>query len=108
MAARLIVVDRSGDEHQVAVEGQAALSIMEIIRDSGVEEILAICGGCCSCSTCHIYVDDAFLARLPPIGADESDLLDGSDHRTENSRLSCQIRFARQLDGLRLTVAPEG
>ncbi|MGW1420804.1 2Fe-2S iron-sulfur cluster-binding protein [Bradyrhizobium manausense] len=79
---------------------------MEIIRDSGVEQILAICGGCCSCSTCHVYVNSP-AKELPPIGVDERDLLDGSQHRTEESRLSCQIRFHDDLDGIKLTVAPE-
>lgn len=104
---KLIVIDRSGQEHVLSAEGSGRLNIMEIIRDSGAEEILAICGGCCSCSTCHIYVDPAHKARLPEMSADENDLLDGSDFRTEHSRLSCQIQFGDTLDGLRLTVAPE-
>ena len=103
---RLRVIDRSGNEHSVAADGAARMSVMEIIRDSGVEDILAICGGCCSCSTCHVYVDAAYLAGLPSMSADEADLLDGSEHRADNSRLACQLRFSDQLDGLRVTVAP--
>jgi 2Fe-2S ferredoxin len=60
---------------------------MEIIRDFGVDELLALCGGFCSCSTCHVHVDPAFADRLPPMNEDENNLLDSSDHRDEQSRL---------------------
>ncbi|AHE56087.1 2Fe-2S iron-sulfur cluster-binding protein [Sphingomonas sanxanigenens] len=102
---KLIVVTREGTEQ--AVEGEAGLSVMEVIRDHGFDELLALCGGCCSCATCHIHVDPAFADKLPPMSEDENDLLDSSDHRTDQSRLSCQIPFAEELDGLRVTIAPE-
>src|SRR3546814_11671439 len=66
-------------------------SIMETLRDHGVDDLLALCGGCCSCATCHIYVDPQYAVGLPPMSDDENDLLDSSDHRTDQSRLSCQI-----------------
>lgn len=102
---KLTVVTRDGNER--LIEGQAGLSVMEVIRDNGIDEVLALCGGCCSCATCHVHVDEDWLDALPPISADEDDLLDSSDHRTAGSRLSCQIPFAADLDGLRVTVAPE-
>ena len=102
---RLIVVTRDGTEHEV--EARAGWSVMETIRDAGFDELLALCGGCCSCATCHVHVDPEWLARLKPMKADEDELLDSSDHRRENSRLSCQILFAPELDGLRVTIAPE-
>ncbi len=102
---KLIVVTRDGSEQ--TFEGQAGLSVMEVIRDNGVDELLALCGGCCSCATCHVHVDEAWLGALPALGADEDDLLDSSDHRAPNSRLSCQIPFLPALDGLRVTIAPE-
>lgn len=80
---------------------------MEIARDGGVDDILAICGGCCSCATCHVFVDPDFLDRLPPITEDEDELLETSDARRPESRLSCQIYFVEALDGLIATVAPE-
>jgi 2Fe-2S ferredoxin len=83
------------------------MSLTEAIREAGNDELLALCGGCCSCATCHVHVDPAFADRLPPIGADENDLLDSSDHRNANSRLSCQIKLAGDMDGLRVTLAPE-
>lgn len=101
----LIVIGREGE--QKAIEAGPGLSLMEIIRDNGFDELLALCGGCCSCATCHVYVDPAFADRLPPLGADENDLLDSSDNRDARSRLSCQIPFSAALDGLTVTIAPD-
>lgn len=102
---KLIVVTRDGSEHDV--EAKAGLSVMEIIRDNGFDELLALCGGCCSCATCHVHVDESWIDKLSPRSADEDDLLDSSDHRNERSRLSCQIAFEDSLDGLRVEIAPE-
>jgi len=102
---QLIVVDRSGAER--AVDVGDGLTVMEAIRDNGFDELLALCGGCCSCATCHVHVDPDFLDKLPQMSEDEDDLLESSDHRAANSRLSCQIPFTADLDGLRVTIAPE-
>ncbi len=102
---KLIVVTREGEEREVT--GESGLSVMEVIRDNGFDELLALCGGCCSCATCHVHVDPEFAAKLPPMSEDENDLLDSSDHRNEYSRLSCQIPFGPDLDGLRVTIAAE-
>ena len=102
---KLIVVARDGTES--VVEAEAGLSVMENIRDNGFDELLALCGGCCSCATCHVHVDDEFLALLPAMTADEDDLLDSSDDRDASSRLSCQIPFTEELDGLRVRIAEE-
>jgi 2Fe-2S ferredoxin len=101
----LNVVARDGT--QTTIEAPADATVMEAIRDAGFDELLALCGGCCSCATCHVFVDPAFADALPPISEDESDLLDGSDHRTEYSRLSCQVQMTEALSGLRVTIAPE-
>lgn len=103
--AKLIVVNRSGEEQ--VVEGQEGLSVMEMIRDNGFDELLALCGGCCSCATCHVYVDPAFADKLPAVSEDENDLLDSSDHRNDTSRLSCQLTITAAMDGMRVTIAPE-
>ncbi|HEX8669994.1 MAG TPA: 2Fe-2S iron-sulfur cluster-binding protein [Allosphingosinicella sp.] len=103
--ARLTIVARDGTEK--TIEAKAGWSVMENIRDAGFDELLALCGGCCSCATCHVHVDEEWLGSLPPVSADEDDLLDSSSHRAGNSRLSCQIEFAAALDGLRVTIAPE-
>ena len=102
---KLVVVTREGEES--VFEAEAGLSVMEVIRDNGVDELLALCGGCCSCATCHVYVDPAFAGLLPDMSDDENDLLDSSDHRDERSRLSCQIAMTDSLDGLTVTIAPE-
>ena len=102
---QLIVVNRSGDETTLDIaEGT---SVMEAIRDNGFDELLAMCGGNCSCATCHVLVDPAWLAATGAPGEDEDDLLDASEHRTPHSRLSCQIAMRAALDGLRVTIAPE-
>lgn len=102
---RLTVTTRSGED--ITIEGKAGLSVMEIIREAGIDELAALCGGSCSCATCHVVVAPGFAEKLPELSADESDLLDGSGHRAVTSRLSCQIKFSSLLDGLTLTIAAE-
>ena len=102
---KLIVADRSGTEKEV--EATAGLSLMENIRDAGFDELLAVCGGCCSCATCHVIVDDAWISEVGGPGDDEGAVLDSSSHRTTASRLSCQIEMSDKLAGLRVTIAPE-
>jgi len=99
------VTTRDGDERRIAI--QPGISLMEAIRDSGLDEMLALCGGCCSCATCHVYIDPSFEDRLPAMTEDENDLLDSSDHRDATSRLSCQIPVSDELAGLRVRIAPE-
>ena len=103
--ARMVVVDRDGKEHEI--EARAGLKIMEVLRelDYGVA---AICGGLCSCATCHIYVDPAWTARLPRPQSDELELLrELSDYKEPVSRLSCQVEFTEALNGIKLAIAPD-
>ncbi|KTT76153.1 2Fe-2S iron-sulfur cluster-binding protein [Sphingomonas endophytica] len=102
---KLIVETRNGEEREL--EGQSGFSVMEVIRDAGIDEILALCGGCCSCATCHIHVDPAFADKLPPISEDENDLLDSASERDATSRLSCQLPFGPELDGMKVRIAAE-
>lgn len=102
---KLIVVTREGEEREI--DGEVGLSVMEVIRDAGIDEILALCGGCCSCATCHVHVDPAFADRLPKMSEDENDLLDSSADRDARSRLSCQVQFTPALDGLKVRIAEE-
>lgn len=101
----MIVTTREGEE--AVVEAVAGRSVMEAIRDHGVDELMALCGGCCSCATCHVIVDAEYADRLSPMSEDEDDLLDSSEHRQPTSRLSCQIRMKPEFEGLRVTIAPE-
>ena len=99
------VVKRDGTESEIdATDG---LSLMEAIRDEGFDELLALCGGCCSCATCHVHIDDASLVKLPAMSEDENDLLDSSDHRNANSRLGCQVAVTPALAGITVTIAKE-
>ncbi|QGP78177.1 2Fe-2S iron-sulfur cluster-binding protein [Sphingobium sp. CAP-1] len=102
---KLIVVNRAGDETNI--DAREGISVMEAIRDHGFDELLALCGGCCSCATCHIFVDEEWKGVVGAADGDEDDLLDSSDHRADHSRLSCQIMMTAALDGLRVTIAPE-
>ena len=90
-----------------AVEGRETESVMEVIRNAGFDDLLALCGGCCSCATCHVIVHPDDFARLSPMQEDENDLLESTDKRAATSRLSCQIQFRSALDGLRVTIVDE-
>ena len=99
----IIIIGRDGSERTIGAA--PGLSLMEAIRDAGIDQVMALCGGCCSCATCHVYVE-AHDGALPPMTADEDDLLDSSSHRTDRSRLSCQL----PLDAAtlrRVRIAPE-
>jgi ferredoxin, 2Fe-2S len=103
--AKLVVVSRDGTEKEI--EAKSGLSVMEIIRDAGFDELLALCGGCCSCATCHIHVDAAYADKAGTLSEDENDLLDSSSHRDDRSRLSCQIHFTDEMDGMKVMIAEE-
>jgi ferredoxin, 2Fe-2S len=102
--AQMKVVDRDGNEH--AVEATPGLKVMETLRELEFG-VAAICGGMCSCATCHVYIDPEWLGRLPRKQSDEQELLSELSHYKENSRLSCQVEFTEQLDGLKVTIAPD-
>ena len=94
--------------HLIADDGQARAlhcapgqSLMKAAVDAGIEQIAADCGGTLTCATCHVYVDEAWAARLPAPVADEGDMLDFAAAPVKpNSRLSCQIVLTPELDGL--------
>ena len=101
----LTVTTREGEVHEIQAE--SGLSVMENIREAGIDELLALCGGCLSCATCHVYVAPKDFELLEPLSEDENELLESSGSRRENSRLSCQIEITDALDGLAVTIAPE-
>ena len=103
--ATIHVINRVGEKHEI--EGKPGASLMEILRDNDMD-VEAICGGCCSCATCHVFVDDAWAAKLPSLSDDEQELVGETEsYKAGNSRLSCQITMTGDLDGISLTVAPE-
>ena len=100
----IFVTDREGQNHQLkATEGS---TLMEIIRDAGLD-IEAACGGCCACATCHLYIDKDWKEKLPKIEIEEESMLDQAFHVTSQSRLGCQIEYNNNINGIRLTLAPE-
>ena len=103
MMAEFHIATRAGEKH--TLEGVDGWRLMELLRDykTGIE---GICGGQLDCASCHIYVDPDWLARLPGPGDEEEAKLDELPGWEENSRLSCQIIWGQELDGLTLTVAP--
>jgi 2Fe-2S ferredoxin len=101
---KVLVTDRTGQRHEL--DAPADTVLMETLRqpDYGVA---AICGGVMSCGTCHVYVAEQHLARLPSQSPDEVALLDAFLNVKPNSRLSCQIHMTAALEGLEVTIAPE-
>jgi 2Fe-2S ferredoxin len=101
---KLIVTDREGKVHEL--NARDGWRVMEVIRDANLP-LAAECGGACACATCHVYVDEAWLDKLPPQEKQEVEMLDFGVAVEANSRLSCQIIVAPELDGLQVTLAPE-
>lgn len=101
----VMVTKRTGET--LTIHAEEGISLMESIRAAGIDEVLALCGGCCSCATCHVIVDPSQSTRLSPMNSDEGDLLDSTGNRVPTSRLSCQICVTSNMDGLRVTIAPE-
>lgn len=102
---KIKVTRRDGTVDELNVE--AGISLMDALRDGGVDEVLALCGGCCSCATCHVHIDEKWLGTMPPVTSDEDDLLDSSEHRGELSRLSCQVQLTPAMEGMEVQIAEE-
>lgn len=101
----IYVTDRAGKQHTLKAEN--GLTLMEPLReiDDGIE---ALCGGMCSCATCHVFIEPSWYAKLPARQGDELELLESTEcFRDGESRLACQVRVNDGLEGIRLTVAPE-
>jgi len=98
------VTDMDSQEHELEARPNEVL--MELLREQSWG-VAALCGGMCSCATCHVFIDEEWLEKLPPKESDEEELLEILDHFQPNSRLSCQHRLQAIHDGLYLTLAPE-
>ena len=95
---RVTYIESNGEQHQVNL--QNGQSIMQGALDNLIEGILGECGGCCSCATCHCYVDEAWLEKVGAPDDMEKDMLDSVVDPQSSSRLSCQIQMSDDLDGL--------
>jgi len=101
--ATISYITPDGTQHDVEVEN--GYSVMEGAINNNISGIVAECGGACACATCHSYIDDAWLDRLPPMDDMEDSMLDAAFERRHNSRLTCQIEVTDELDGLVVHVA---
>lgn len=101
----LTVISRDGTP--ILISANIGQTLMEAIRDKGFEDVFALCGGCCSCATCHVFIEKGPADLKHAASEEEKDLLDSSDDRAENSRLSCQIPIDEALEGIEVRIAPE-
>ena len=102
---KITYIEHNGKSHQIEVSN--GLSIMEGAVQNNVPGIDADCGGSCACATCHLYIDKDWKEKLPIIEIDEESMLDQAFHVTSQSRLGCQIEYNDNINGLKLTLAPE-
>lgn len=97
--AKITYVEFNGTQHVVDVAN--GLTVMEGARDNNIPGIEADCGGACACSTCHVYVDPAWVEKLPAKDDMEEDMLDFAfQPDPQRSRLTCQLKVSEALDGL--------
>lgn len=99
---KVVFIEHAGAEH--TVEAQAGDSLMQVAVSNGVPGIDADCGGSCSCATCHVYVNEEWLATTGEVNPTEEAMLSLSTDRKDNSRLSCQITVTDEMDGLVVTT----
>jgi len=105
ISTKLTVVDREGATHDL--EWEPGQSMMEALRDNDLP-VLASCGGTASCATCHVFLEQEVFDTLEDRSEDELELLvEAEGYRECGSRLSCQVGFSRDLDGVTVTLAPE-
>jgi 2Fe-2S ferredoxin len=100
--AKITFIDSEGTAR--TVEGEVGSTVMETAIQNSVPEIEAECGGACACSTCHLYVDEAWREKVGGPSPMEEDMLDFAFEVKPNSRLSCQIKVSDELDGLTVTT----
>jgi 2Fe-2S ferredoxin len=101
---KIKVTDLDGQEHELQASPDSVL--MELLREQDWG-IAALCGGMCSCATCHVYLDETWQESFPVRESDEEELLELLDYFQPDSRLSCQLRLQAAHDGLKVTLAPE-
>jgi len=98
------VTNREGEKS--TIDAEVGISLMENLRNND-SELESICGGQCSCATCHVIIDDNWIARAGTRSDEETELLEELECMQEGSRLSCQIDFTEELDGLTVLIAPD-
>ena len=99
---RIVFTERGGGRREI--DAPLGITLMEVARQHGVQGVVAQCGGACACSTCHVYIDPAWISKLEPRDEMEEGMLENAWEPRANSRLSCQIHITADLDGLKVTV----
>lgn len=99
---QMTLISSMGEESEI--DFTPGDTLMQTIVNAGIGDLLALCGGVCSCATCHVYLDDALVGQVEPMSDDESDLLEMTEGRQNRSRLSCQIRVTEDFHGKKVTV----
>ena len=89
------------------LEATSGETLMEALRDNDYDEVLAICGGVCSCASCHVYIEGDWAAKLPARSEDETQLVTSTEHFKDNSRLSCQITLNDDMGGMEVIIADQ-
>ena len=102
---KITYIEHNGKSHEIEVAN--GLSVMEGAVQNNISGIDADCGGSCACATCHVYVDEKWSLKLNEKDDEEESMLDQTFHVKNSSRLSCQIDFIDEFDGISLTLAPE-
>jgi 2Fe-2S ferredoxin len=95
---KIIYIEFSGKEHHI--EMPVGYSIMEGAVKNSIPGIDADCGGSCACATCHVYVDEKFINKIPKAKESEQDMIDFVVNPKNNSRLSCQLMITDEFDGI--------
>jgi 2Fe-2S ferredoxin len=101
--AKITYVTCDGQRHDVEVEN--GYSVMEGAINNNIDGIVAECGGACACATCHSYIDEAWIDKLPSMDDMEDSMLDAAFERKPTSRLTCQLEVSEKLDGLVVHIA---
>lgn len=99
---KITYITTNGERHEVEVDN--GYSVMEGAINNNIEGVVAECGGACACATCHCYIDEAWLDKVPEMDDMEDSMLDAAFERKDNSRLTCQIEVNDSLDGLVVRV----
>ena len=102
---KIKVIDRDGSEKEI--DAKSGITLMEALHDNGIDSVLALCGGCCSCATCHVFIENGPKSLVGTASEDEDDLLETSESRRPSSRLSCQIELENPMEELTVKIAPE-
>jgi ferredoxin, 2Fe-2S len=95
---KITFIEHDGVEH--TVEAEIGATVMETAQRNNVTSIVAECGGACTCATCLVHVDEKWFEKVGPPSAEEEDMLDFAFEVKPTSRLSCQIKVTKELDGL--------